>query len=148
MVISATRFTYRKLHSEGTFTMKTLKRTLSLILSIALISISIGNVQAAIISNEQIIYKIVQVNDKAALLQTLQRADVKTQLSSMGVNPSDLESRISQMTHEEIALLNQQMADLPAGAGVLGTVLFIFLVFVITDVIGATDIFPFIHPVR
>jgi len=128
--------------------MKTLKRTLSLILSIALISISIGTVQAAIISNDQIIYKNDQINDKAALLQTFQRADVKAQLASMGVSAADLESRINQMTHEEIALLNQQMADLPAGAGVVGTVLFIFLVFVITDVIGATDIFPFIHPVR
>ena len=128
--------------------MKTLKRTLSLLLSIALISISIDTVQAAIISNDQIIYQNDQVNDKAALLQSFQRADVRAQLASMGVSSADLESRINQMTHEEIALLNQQMADLPAGAGAVGTVLFIFLVFVITDVIGATDIFPFIHPVR
>lgn len=124
------------------------KRTLSLILSIALISISASNVQAAIISNDQIIYKTDQVNDKAALLQTIKRADVQAQLSSMGVSSADIETRINQMTHEEIAQLNQHMAELPVGAGVLGTVVLIFLVFVITDVLGATDIFPFIHPVR
>jgi hypothetical protein len=128
--------------------MKTLKRTLSLILSMALISVSIGNVQAAIISNDQIIHKMDQVNDRAALLQTINRADVQAQLSSMGVSSADIEARIDQMTHEEIAQLNQRMAELPAGAGVLGTVVLIFIVFVITDVIGATDIFPFIHPVR
>lgn len=124
------------------------KRTLSLILSIALISVSASNVQAAIISNDQIIYKTDQVSDKAALLQTIRRADVQAQLSGMGVSTVDIEARINQMTHEEIAQLNQHMAEIPVGAGVLGTVVLIFLVFVITDVIGATDIFPFIHPVR
>lgn len=124
------------------------KRTLSLILSIALISVSASNVQAAIISNDQIIYKTEQVSDKAALLQTIKRADVQAQLSSMGVSAVDIETRINQMTHEEIAQLNQHMAELPVGAGVLGAVVLIFIVLVITDVIGATDIFPFIHPVR
>lgn len=124
------------------------KRTLSLILSIALISVSASNVQAAIVSNDQIIYKTDQVSDKTALLQTIKRADVQAQLSNMGVSAVDIETRINQMTHEEIAQLNQHMAELPVGAGVLGVVVLIFLVFVITDVIGATDIFPFIHPVR
>jgi hypothetical protein len=52
------------------------------------------------------------------------------------------------MTDEEMAQLNQQIDELPAGGDVLGILLVIFLVFVITDVIGATDIFPFIHPVN
>jgi hypothetical protein len=52
------------------------------------------------------------------------------------------------MTQAEVAQLNQQIDQLPAGSGVLGIVVLIFIVFVITDVIGATDIFPFIHPVR
>lgn len=124
------------------------KRTLSLILSIALITISASNAQAAIISNDQIINKTDQISDKAELLQTIKRAEVQAQLSSMGVSVTDIEARINQMTHEEIAQLNQHMAELPVGAGVLGTVVLIFIVFVITDVIGATDIFPFIHPVR
>lgn len=132
--------------------MTTHKRTLSLILSIALISASIGNVQAAIVSNDQLIHKMDHANDKATLLQTIKRADVQAQLFSMGVSSADVETRVNQMTQEEIAQLNQNMAELPAGAdagaSVLGIVLLIFIIFVITDVIGATDIFPFIHPVN
>lgn len=124
------------------------KRTLSLILSIALISFSIGNVQAAIVSNNQLIHKINQANDKAALLQTINRADVQAQLISMGVSSADLETRVNQMTQQEIAQFNQHMAEMHAGSGVLGVVVLIFIVFVVTDVIGATDIFPFIHPVN
>ena len=128
--------------------MRKFKRTLSIILSIALLSVSFTNVQAAIVSNEQIIHKIDQANDRAALLQTIKREDVQAQLSSMGVSSADVETRINQMTHEEIAQLNQQMAELPAGGSVVGIILLIFIIFVITDVIGATDIFPFIHPVN
>ena len=124
------------------------KRTLTLILSISLLGFSFTNVQAAIISNDQIINKAQQSNERAALLQTIAREDVQQQLSKMGVNPADIENRINQMTQQEIAQLNQQMNELPAGSGVLGILLLIFLVFVITDIIGATDIFPFIHPVK
>lgn len=134
--------------TEGSFKMISFKRTLTLFLSLSLISVSLGNVQAAVVSNDQVILKTQQVEDKAALLQAVQREDVQQQLSSMGVSAADVESRINQMTHEEVALLNLQMAELPAGEGVLGTIVLIFLVFVITDVIGATDIFPFVHPVN
>jgi hypothetical protein len=89
-----------------------------------------------------------QNSAKTELLQTINRSDVKEQLLALGVNPADVESRINLMTHEEIAQLNQQIDELPAGGDVLGILLVIFIVFVITDVIGATDIFPFIHPVN
>lgn len=124
------------------------KRALAIALSISLTSLSLGSAQAAIVSNQQIIDKTYQVNDKQTLLQTINREDVQQQLLSMGVSSADIESRINQMTHEEIAQLNQQMTELPAGADGLGIVVLVFLVFVITDIIGATDIFPFIHPVR
>ena len=128
--------------------MKLFKRSLSLFLAIALFSVSLSNAHASMVSNNQIINSINHTSDKANLLQTIKRTDVQEQLASLGVNPADIESRINQMTHEEIAQLNQQMTELPAGGGVLGTLTLIFIVFVITDVIGATDIFPFIHPVN
>jgi len=109
---------------------------------------SFGQAQSAIIANNQLIQQTQQASDRAALLQTLQRSDVQQQLHTMGVTTADIEDRVSQMTGEEVAQLNQQINDLPAGGDVLGIVVLIFIIFVITDVIGATDIFPFIHPVK
>ena len=128
--------------------MKSFKRTLTLILSISLISLSFGQAQAAIIANNQVIQQMQQTADKAALLQTINRADIQQQLLAMGVSTTDIENRINQMTQEEIAQLNLQINELPAGGDVLGIIVLLFIVFVITDVIGATDIFPFIHPVN
>jgi hypothetical protein len=128
--------------------MKLFRRTLSLVLSFLLLCASIGQVQAAIIANDQLIQQTQQTYDKAALLQTIQRADVQQQLLALGVNSADIENRISQMTGAEIAQLNQQINELPAGGDILGLLVLLFIIFVITDVIGATDIFPFIHPVK
>ena len=128
--------------------MVSFNRILTLTLSLLLICGPISQAQAAIIANAQIIDQVQQVNDKDALLQTINRVDVQEQLLSMGVTTSELESRINQMTQQEIAQLNQQINDLPAGGDILGIIVLIFIIFIITDVIGATDIFPFIHPVK
>ena len=128
--------------------MKSFHRTLAPVLSLLLLCVSMGQAQAAIISNSQVIYQVQQANDKVALLQTIRRADVQQQLLGMGVTTADIESRVNQMTQEEIAQLNQQINELPAGGDAFGLIVLIFIVFVITDVIGATDIFPFIHPVK
>lgn len=128
--------------------MKSIRQFISVVLSVALISMSFNSALAAMITNGQVITQVQQNHETAALLATINRADVKQQLLSLGVSTEDVESRIKLMTHEEVAQLNQQINELPAGGDVLGVLLIIFIVFVITDVIGATDIFPFIHPVN
>lgn len=133
---------------ERSFTMLSFKRALTLLLSISLITISLGQAQAAIITNKQIIQHVQQETDKAALLQIISRADVQEQLLNMGVSSADIESRINQMTQEEVAQLNAQINELPAGGDIVGIIVLVFVIFIITDVIGATDIFPFIKSVN
>jgi branched-subunit amino acid ABC-type transport system permease component len=130
------------------FIMTLFNRILTLTLSLLLICAPVGQAQAAIIANAQLIDQVQQANDKNVLLQTINRVEVQQQLLSMGVTTTELENRVNQMTQQEIAQLNQQINELPAGGDVLGIIVLIFIIFVITDVIGATDIFPFIHPVK
>ena len=123
-------------------------RIVTLTLSFLLICAPISQAQAAIIANAQLIDQVQQANDKDALLQTINRVDVQEQLLGMGVSTAELENRVNQMTQQEMVQLNQQINELPAGGDALGIIVLIFIIFVITDVIGATDIFPFIHPVK
>ncbi len=53
--------------------------------------------------------------------------------------------RVASMTDEEVRALNQKMEEMPAGGGVVGVVIIIFLVLVITDLVGWTDVFPFVN---
>jgi len=79
--------------------------------------------------------------------QMAREAQVR-QLTDLGVEAAEARTRVAGLDDAQIAELNRRIAELPAGADTAGILLTVFIVFVITDVIGATDIFPFIHPVN
>lgn len=106
--------------------------------------IQIAPLQAAMVGNETLMSEIT----RADLIDSLDRAEIKSMLISNGVDPDAAKLRIQQMNDDELASLKQDFQQLPAGAGALGTVAFIFVVLMITDMIGATDIFPFVKKVE
>jgi len=121
--------------------------------AVYLCAVSLGSLhvlpaQAAMVGTASVIQTETSRVDREQLAQMLERDDVRQQLQAMGVQPEVAKKRIAMMTDAEVASLNQRLEEMPAGSDALGILLFILLVFVITDIIGATDIFPFIHPVR
>lgn len=128
--------------------MHILRRPTAIFLSILLALMPLLPAQAAMIGNQQIINQNQSQQTRDSLQQLLDQDTARQQLQAWGVSPEQINSRIDSLTDAELARINQQLNDLNAGGSVLGILLVIFIVFVITDVIGATDIFPFIHPVN
>ena len=128
--------------------MHILRRPIAIFLSILLALMPLLPAQAAMIGNQQIINQNQSQQTRDSLQQLLDQDTARQQLQAWGVSPEQINSRIDSLTDAELARINQQLNDLNAGGSVLGILLVIFIVFVITDVIGATDIFPFIHPVN
>lgn len=126
------------------------KRKVSLVLSVLMMwsTLLVSGANAAVVSTSDMLVEHQQFENKQAVKDFVNRDDVKQQMLDLGVSPQDVDSRINSMTASELAELNSSLQDAPAGAGIVGVVLTIFIVFVITDVIGATDIFPFIRPVN
>lgn len=92
-----------------------------------------------------------QVIKSEVLLQTdLQQArrDIQKQLVELGVEQKLAQIRVANMSDNQISEITQQINELPAGASAGGVIVAIFVVLVITDIVGVTDIFPFIHPAR
>jgi hypothetical protein len=85
--------------------------------------------------------------DRVATL--LDRADVRAQLEAHGVRPADVQTRVAALTDAEVAQLAGQLDRLPAGGeGLIGALVIVFLVLLITDLLGLTKVFPFTRPVR
>jgi hypothetical protein len=79
----------------------------------------------------------------------LDRADVQAQFQSYGVDPQAARARVDALTDSEIDKLASQIDKLPAGgADVLGVLLIVFIVLLITDILGFTKIFPFTKPMK
>jgi hypothetical protein len=85
--------------------------------------------------------------DRDRVASFLDREDVRLQLQAQGVNPGDVKARVAAMTDEEAAQLAAHMDSMPAG-GILGLILLVFLILLITDILGLTKVFPFTRPVR
>ena len=100
--------------------------------------------QAGMVGTDQIISSTQAQSDRAHLVESLSRADLADQLRSAGVDPVQLQDRVASLTDDEVAMLNEQLDELPAGGGILGVAVFIFVVLLITDVLGYTEIFPFV----
>jgi len=70
------------------------------------------------------------------------REDVREQLVDLGVDVDSAIARVDSMTNLEVQQLSANMNDMPAGSGFIETAVLAFLVLIILEVTGVTDILP------
>ena len=103
--------------------------------------------QAALVTTAQAVQSTENEQTRARLHALLDRSDVRAQLESWGVDPAEAQARVDTLTAEELEQLANRMDQLPAGGGGLAVVavvlLIAFLVILLTDIMGYTNIFTF-----
>ena len=106
--------------------------------------------QAALIPTEQVAAAQAPVGyGHERLNAALDRADVQAALRQRGVSIDQARARVAALTDEEAAHFAQQIDQAPAGADdVIGGIVFIFVLLLITDILGLTKVFPFTRSVR
>jgi hypothetical protein len=90
-----------------------------------------------------------EAGQRARLQAFLARTDVADVLEAWGVDPAEAEARVAALTDAEAASVASHLDRLPAAGGsvvgpIIGALVFIFIVLLITDLLGLTDIFPFV----
>lgn len=129
-------------------TSRLFKKTGTLLLAASLLGASVAPAQAAMVGTAQVIAAEQGALNRASLASMLEREDLQRQLTAMGVDVQQAKDRVAGLTDAEVARINQQVQKLPAGSDALGVVLTIIVIFIITDLVGWTDIFPFVHPIK
>lgn len=104
---------------------------------------------AAMVGTEAVV-DTERARDARNYLQSLlTREDVQSMLISQGIDPQEAKDRLDSLTDEEATRVAEQLQELPAGGNGFFTLLLIvaflvFLILLITDITGYTDIFPFV----
>jgi len=81
--------------------------------------------------------------------ELLARAEVREALAARGVSAGQVEARVAALTDDEARLLAEQLDRAPAGGSdVLGIIFAVFIILLITDLLGLTKVFPFTRPVK
>lgn len=86
---------------------------------------------------------------RAFLNQALEREDVVRALQERGVDPAEARARVAALSDEQAQWLASQVDQSPAGASdILGALIFIFVLLLVTDILGLTKVFPFTRSMR
>jgi len=81
---------------------------------------------------------------RAQVVSWLQRDDVRTQMTRFGVSADQAVDRVAALSDEEVQRLAGKIDATPVGGnGFVGAIVFIFLVLLVTDLLGLTKVFPF-----
>lgn len=117
------------------------------VLALLTLSVHLPAAHAGMIGTETVVNATQTQQTRERLQNALNRADIKAQLTARGVDPSKVQARIDSLTDEETQALAGHIDQLPAGGDVVGALVLIFLILLLTDLMGLTNIFPFVkHP--
>ena len=124
---------------------------LLLVVSFCLLNFNVPNAQAKMVGTDAVIAGQQAADQRAQLADFMAREDVKQIMTQYGVDPIEAQQRVDSLSNEELADLANSIDQLPAGGSAVGVIvgaaLLVFIVLLITDLVGLTHVFPFVnHP--
>ncbi len=130
--------------------MKSSKRVVAVAMAVlmAMASMPIGVAKAEMVTTDTVIQNYNSTEDRTQVMDFMLREDVQQQLTTLGVDPEEAARRVASLSDEEIQGIAGRLEELPAGEGgvgpIVGAIVIIFLVLLVTDLLGLTDVFSFV----
>jgi hypothetical protein len=127
-----------------------LAKPVSLVLALYVFMVS-GPQQAALaalVDTETMMDAARVQNARGTIHNLLAREDIQKALVDRGIDPQEARARASALSDAEVIRLADTIESLPAGGSsalgiVIGAILIIFIILLITDILGYTSVFPF-----
>ena len=100
-------------------------------------------------STEQLLAAGDGAAERARVMAFLERADVRQQIVALGVDPNEAAARVQALSDAQVREIAGQLDQLPAGQSavgiIVGAILLVFLILLLTDLLGLTNVFPFVN---
>jgi type II secretory pathway component PulJ len=112
------------------------------LVSLSLLSLGLAQVSgAAMIGTQQVVQSEARDARLTRVESILARDDVARQLVAFGVDPLAVQSRVGNMTDTELLALEGKLDKQVAGGDAIVVIGVVFLVLLILELVGVTDIF-------
>ena len=115
-------------------------------------SLPINLAGAAMVRTDQVVEESALADDRARVMRFMTREDVRRQMIDLGIDPDEARRRAAGLSDQKIQEIAGSLDEQPAGQGVagavVGAILVVFLVLLITDLLGLTNVFPFVKSQR
>ena len=107
------------------------------------LSLHLPAANAAMVGTEAVVHAAQAQQQRDRIHEALNREEVKAKLVSLGVDPAQVQTRVDALTDDEAQRLAKQMDEMPAGGDIVGALVLIFVILLITDLMGLTEVFSF-----
>jgi hypothetical protein len=133
--------------------MRLIRRKLSVISVFALtltilITIPFQPIFAALVSTDAVLDVLRANESRENLKKLISREDVQKMLIYRGIDPAEAKARVNSLNDSEAIAVAEKIDKLPAAGNAIGVIvgaaLIVFLVLLLTDILGYTDVFPFV----
>ncbi|MBC7538004.1 MAG: PA2779 family protein [Bacteriovorax sp.] len=128
---------------------------LSLLLIVALLSFSVHSAETnlSMLPTMDVVEEVSSLQSREDFITYIKNEDVQKYLIKLGVDPKEALNRVSSLSNAEIKDLSNQIKKAQAGGdfgvgGLIGALVFIFIVLLITDIVGLTKFFSFTRSIR
>ena len=118
------------------------------ILSMLAMGLPLQPAFAGIVETDQAVSHELATQDRVKINAFIDRKDVLAQLEEQGVTAGDAKARVTALTDDEVHKIAGKLNQLPAGGDIIDALLFVFIVLLITDILGFTKVFPFTHSIK
>jgi hypothetical protein len=103
---------------------------------------------AGIVSSSEALVSSAPSDARTKVAAVLARDDVRAGLAERGLSAEQAQERVRAMSDEEVASLAGRIDQAPAGGDILGVLFTIFIILLVTDILGLTKVYPFTRSVR
>jgi ElaB/YqjD/DUF883 family membrane-anchored ribosome-binding protein len=110
--------------------------------------IQVPALQAAMLGTDSVLPSKAEAT-RSQLQELLQREDVEQSLKEHEIDVQEARDRVMALSHAELEQIQGKLDTLPAGEGAVGAIVggavFVFVVLLITDILGFTNVFTFVR---
>ena len=119
-----------------------------LIASVLGLGLPLQSSHAGLVGTDKVAVSAQYQSERERIRTFLDREDVRKELQTQGVDVNTAKARVDALTDEEVQKVAGKLDQMPAGGDIIGILFTIFIVLLVTDILGFTKVFPFTRSIK
>lgn len=119
-----------------------------LIVTVLGLGLPLQSVHAGLVGTDKVAVSAQSQSDRERIRSFLDREDVRNELQAQGADVNTAKARVDALTDEEVQKVAGKLDKMPAGGDVLGILFTVFVILLVTDILGFTKVFPFTRSIK
>jgi hypothetical protein len=119
-----------------------------LIASVLGLGLPLQSTHAGLVGTDKVAVSAQSQPERERIRTFLDREDVRNELQTQGVDVNTAKARVDALTDEEVQKVAGRLDKMPAGGEIIGILFTIFIVLLVTDILGFTKVFPFTRSIK